>query len=150
PARTWFQTEQKKQQSKNVATEQYNSKFESEESIKKRKREEAGESKKPKNKYAGMSRAKRRRMQIKEQDESAANKASTMKAIKSAKKASRPTKISKILPKKPLNELSKKKTGRAKKSGSNAIFDSDLADSTKKKAFSIVSKTIPNKKKSKK
>ncbi|CAG8554337.1 3355_t:CDS:2 [Diversispora eburnea] len=143
PARTWFQSEQKKKQSRNIATEKYNDKFESPELIKKRKREredleESTKLKQKRNKYAGMSRKKRRSIQMKDDS---TNKSETMKVIKSAKKAQRPKKILKVskesskgLPKKVNSNSNRKLVG-------NKIFEMDMTGSSKKKSFSITKKS---------
>ncbi|RHZ72685.1 hypothetical protein Glove_241g5 [Diversispora epigaea] len=146
PARTWFQSEQKKKQSRNIATEQYNDKFGSPELMKKRKREredleESTKSKQKRSKYAGMSRKKRRSIQMKDDS---TNKSETMKVIKSAKKAQRPEKILKVS-----KESSKglpKKVNSSRKSVGNKIFEMDMTDSSKKKSFSITPKVVSTKK----
>jgi len=143
PARTWFQTEKEKQLSKNLSIKGYNEKFD----VKKRRRDEdddnvkGGERKKIKrDKYAGMSRSKKRRMKLREDDDSNNHKKiESLKAIRLAKKAQRPTKINKIIEKDEKKE--KRKHGGGKKNKNNEVgFKMDLADASKKKAFSVVPK----------
>lgn len=91
------------------------------------KKRKAAEPDAPKrDRFAGMSRAKKRRLQLSEEDHQDIN--SHGKSIKSAKKALKPTKIPKLAPERPATKPQDKK----KKKKKDVDFSRDLADASKK------------------
>ncbi|KAF9337632.1 nucleolar DEAD-box protein required for synthesis of 60S ribosomal subunit [Podila minutissima] len=117
PAKTWFQTADEKKLAAETGKSQLND-------PKKRKAAEPDAPKR--DRFAGMSRAKKRRLQLSEEDHQDIN--SHGKSIKSAKKALKPTKIPKLAPERPATKPQDKK----KKKKKDVDFSRDLADASKK------------------
>ncbi|KAF9320281.1 nucleolar DEAD-box protein required for synthesis of 60S ribosomal subunit [Podila horticola] len=117
PAKTWFQTADEKKLAADTGKSQLND-------PKKRKAAEPDAPKR--DRFAGMSRAKKRRLQLSEEDHQDIN--SHGKSIKSAKKALKPTKIPKLAPERPATKPQDKK----KKKKKDVDFSRDLADASKK------------------
>jgi ATP-dependent RNA helicase DDX27 len=144
PARTWFQSEKEKKLSKNLSANNPD--------VKKRMRdendteeEEVKKKKIKRDKYAGMSRKKKRRMKLREDiSNNPQIKVENLKAVRLAKKSQRPIKINKISENNKTKE--KAKNGGEKKKKNDGIgFGMDLADVTKKKAFAVVPKSTNKK-----
>ncbi|KAF9301381.1 nucleolar DEAD-box protein required for synthesis of 60S ribosomal subunit [Mortierella antarctica] len=117
PAKTWFQTADEKKLAAETGKSQLND-------PKKRKAAEPDAPKR--DRFAGMSRAKKRRLQLSEEDHQDIN--SHGKSIKSAKKALKPTKIPKLAPERPATKPQDQK----KKKKKDVDFSRDLADASKK------------------
>ncbi|KAG9306629.1 hypothetical protein G9A89_004176 [Geosiphon pyriformis] len=145
PARTWFQTEKEKQQAKEILGGKY---VGQDQNGKKRKRTGAGEEKsaslKPKmthGKFAGLPRAKKRRLQLQEQEQlDSANKIATIKSIKLAKKELKPTRITQLPSGQKLGNNKKTKPKSKDKQRAQVRFDMDLADVSKKSASAVIKK----------
>ncbi|KAG0352069.1 P-loop containing nucleoside triphosphate hydrolase protein [Gamsiella multidivaricata] len=116
PAKTWFQTTDEKKLAADKGKAALND-------PKKRKAVDADAPKR--DRFAGMSRAKRRRLQLTEEDHQDIN--SHAKSIKSAKKALKPNKIPKLAPEK----VATKPQGQKKKKKKDVDFSRDLADASK-------------------
>ncbi|KAL1918487.1 uncharacterized protein VTP21DRAFT_3147 [Calcarisporiella thermophila] len=125
PARTWFQSEKEKQQSKEIGKAHYNAQFEPAEDKKRKRGEEV-----KRDKYAGLSRKKRRRLQILEEEKAEARSVGNLKAIRAVKKAARPTKIGKVRESSAGRSVSQSSGGATKKGG----FEAELTDFTKRRA----------------
>ncbi|CAO3569224.1 unnamed protein product [Mortierella alpina] len=117
PAKTWFQTADEKKLAADTSKSALNE-------PKKRKAPEPDALKR--DRFAGMSRSKKRRLQLSEEDHQ--DISSHSKSIKSAKKALKPTKIPKLAPEKTATKPQDKK----KKKKKDVDFSRDLADSSKK------------------
>ncbi|KAF9286532.1 nucleolar DEAD-box protein required for synthesis of 60S ribosomal subunit [Mortierella alpina] len=117
PAKTWFQTADEKKLAADTSKSALNE-------PKKRKAPEPDAPKR--DRFAGMSRSKKRRLQLSEEDHQ--DISSHSKSIKSAKKALKPTKIPKLAPEKTATKPQDKK----KKKKKDVDFSRDLADSSKK------------------
>ncbi|KAF9985058.1 nucleolar DEAD-box protein required for synthesis of 60S ribosomal subunit [Mortierella antarctica] len=116
PAKTWFQTADEKKLAADTSKSALNE-------PKKRKAPEPDAPKR--DRFAGMSRSKKRRLQLSEEDHQ--DISSHSKSIKSAKKALKPTKIPKLAPEKTATKPQDKK----KKKKKDVDFSRDLADSSK-------------------
>ncbi|KAG0237065.1 nucleolar DEAD-box protein required for synthesis of 60S ribosomal subunit [Actinomortierella wolfii] len=123
PAKTWFQTEAEKKSAAAAGKAALND-------PKGNKRKAAADAPK-RDRFAGMSRAKRRRLQLSAEDEKDIK--SHGASIKAAKKAARPTKITMSAPEK---KPGKPQDQQKKKKKKEVDFSSDLADSSKKGAAS--------------
>ncbi|KAI1317692.1 nucleolar DEAD-box protein required for synthesis of 60S ribosomal subunit [Mortierella claussenii] len=119
PAKTWFQTADEKKLAADTGKAALND-------PKKRKAAEAKGDAPKRDRFAGMSRAKRRRLQLSEEDHQDIN--SHGKSIHSAKKALKPTKIPKLAPERPSTKPQDQKKKKAKK---DVDFSRDLADASK-------------------
>ncbi|KAG0303626.1 nucleolar DEAD-box protein required for synthesis of 60S ribosomal subunit [Dissophora globulifera] len=117
PAKTWFQSADEKKNAADAGKAALND-------PKKRKTVDADAPKR--DRFAGMSRAKRRRLQLSEEDHQ--DISSHSGAIKSAKKALKPTKIPKLAPEK---GTSKAQDQPKKKKKKDVDFSRDLADTSK-------------------
>ncbi|KAF9934082.1 nucleolar DEAD-box protein required for synthesis of 60S ribosomal subunit [Mortierella alpina] len=115
PAKTWFQTADEKKLAADTSKSALNE-------PKKRKAPEPDAPKR--DRFAGMSRSKKRRLQLSEEDHQ--DISSHSKSIKSAKKALKPTKIPKLAPEKTATKPQDKK-----KKKKDVDFSRDLADSSK-------------------
>ncbi|KAF9583304.1 nucleolar DEAD-box protein required for synthesis of 60S ribosomal subunit [Lunasporangiospora selenospora] len=122
PAKTWFQSEQDKKLASDKSKKALND-------PKKRKQEDAPK----RDKYAGMSRAKRRRLQLSEEDHQDIK--SHGGAIKNAKKALRPIKMPRMAPEK--SDAPKPQDQKKKKKKKDVDFSSDLADGSKRGVASV-------------
>ncbi|KAF9344513.1 nucleolar DEAD-box protein required for synthesis of 60S ribosomal subunit, partial [Mortierella sp. AD094] len=119
PAKTWFQTSDEKKNAADASKAALNDP---------KKRKAAAQADAPKrDRFAGMSRAKRRRLQLSEEDHQDIN--SHSKSIKSAKKALKPTKIPKLAPEK--SATPKTQDQKKKKKKKDVDFSRDLADASK-------------------
>ncbi|CAG8593076.1 11487_t:CDS:2 [Paraglomus brasilianum] len=119
PARTWFISEKQKKLASGSG---------------------GNEKKKIRDKYAGMPRAKKRRLKSME-EEDAIHKVKNAKSIKVAKKALRPSKITKLPPEsQKVGGGAIKKKGKSKKTEKRVRFDLDLADVSKKSSGAVISK----------
>ncbi|WWC92760.1 ATP-dependent RNA helicase DRS1 [Kwoniella dendrophila CBS 6074] len=131
PARTWFQSEKDKQNSKSVSKDAYVGSFPNSSS----KQDDKKDKKEVKRgKYDGLSRkAKRRKMAIEEDQADQQSSKSTSIAIRNAKKASRPVKITESLPKpKSTSSSSSKKSGKVGGGGKKrSAFDDNNKSSSK-------------------
>ncbi|KAG0259523.1 nucleolar DEAD-box protein required for synthesis of 60S ribosomal subunit [Mortierella polycephala] len=116
PAKTWFQTADEKKLAADTSKATLNE-------PKKRKVQDSEAPKR--DRFAGMSRAKKRRLQLSEEDHQDIN--SHSKSIKSAKKALKPVKLPKLAPEKtPMKPQDQKK-----KKKKDVDFSRDLADASK-------------------
>ncbi|GBB95575.1 hypothetical protein RclHR1_02570009 [Rhizophagus clarus] len=142
PARTWFQTEKEKKLSKSLSADNIDKKRMRDESD----NEEEGVNKKKikRDKYAGMSRKKKRRMKFREDDSNPQIKIENLKAVKLAKKSQKFTKINKMS-ENDKTKVKSKSGGKKKKKNDGIGFEVDLADGTKKKAFAVVPKNANKK-----
>ncbi|KAF9972945.1 nucleolar DEAD-box protein required for synthesis of 60S ribosomal subunit [Actinomortierella ambigua] len=118
PAKTWFQTDAEKKSAAAAGKSALNDP--------KSNKRKAAEDTPKRDRFAGMSRAKRRRLQLSAEDEKDIK--SHGASIKAAKKASRPTKITMSAPEK----KSGKPQDQKKKKKKEVDFSSDLADGSKK------------------
>ncbi|KAF9114390.1 nucleolar DEAD-box protein required for synthesis of 60S ribosomal subunit [Mortierella sp. AM989] len=118
PAKTWFQTSDEKKSAADASKAALND-------PKKRKATAQAADAPKRDRFAGMSRAKRRRLQLSEEDHQDIN--SHSKSIKSAKKALKPTKIPKLAPEKSVAP----KQDQKKKKKKAVDFSRDLADASK-------------------
>ncbi|KAF9983984.1 nucleolar DEAD-box protein required for synthesis of 60S ribosomal subunit [Modicella reniformis] len=122
PAKTWFQTAGEKKMATDAGKAALNDP---------KKRKSADTDSPKRDRFAGMSRAKRRRLQLSEEDQMDIKSHSV--AIKSAKKALKPTKITKLAaekaPTKPQDQKKKKKR--------DVDFSRDLADGSKKGVVAV-------------
>ncbi|KAI8890741.1 DEAD-domain-containing protein [Backusella circina FSU 941] len=105
PARTWFQTEKEKKKAKDVGKQDYKSKF----GIGNNDTENA-KPKEKRDKYDGMSRRKRRRLQSMEDDDTEGDARAQKAAARAVKKSSRPAPMTKM-------RDSKKNTTKSKRGG---------------------------------
>lgn len=117
PAKTWFQTSDEKKLAADASKSALNE-------PKKRKVAEPDAPKR--DRFAGMSRQKRRRLQLSEEDHQDIN--SHAKSIKSAKNALKPNKIPKLAPEKTATKPQDQKKKKKKK---DVDFSRDLADASK-------------------
>ncbi|KAF9550358.1 nucleolar DEAD-box protein required for synthesis of 60S ribosomal subunit [Mortierella hygrophila] len=115
PAKTWFQTSDEKKLAADASKSALNE-------PKKRKVPEPDAPKR--DRFAGMSRQKRRRLQLSEEDHQ--DISSHLKSIKSAKNALKPNKIPKLAPEKTATKPQEKK-----KKKKDVDFSRDLADASK-------------------
>ncbi|KAF9393617.1 nucleolar DEAD-box protein required for synthesis of 60S ribosomal subunit [Podila verticillata] len=113
PAKTWFQTADEKKLAADTGKSQLNDP---------KKRKAAAPDAPKRDRFAGMSRAKKRRLQLSEEDHQ--DISSHGKSIKSAKKALKPTKIPIMAPERTATKKKKKKK--------DVDFSRDLADASKK------------------
>ncbi|PWN46659.1 DEAD-domain-containing protein [Violaceomyces palustris] len=127
PKRTWFQTGQDKEAAKNVSKAEYAAKMES----LKRKTDDK------KDRFAGMSRKKKRSKMMREEVEAENSQGATDAAIRSAKKALRPKVLGIPEPRNSINKLpsSKKRNKQrsstnkvGKRSSSSSGFERDLGE----------------------
>ncbi|KAG0001478.1 nucleolar DEAD-box protein required for synthesis of 60S ribosomal subunit [Entomortierella chlamydospora] len=119
PAKTWFQTADEKKNAADASKAALNDP---------KKRKAAAQADAPKrDRFAGMSRAKKRRLQLTEEDHQ--DISSHTKSIKSAKKALKPTKIPKLAPEK--SATPKPQDQKKKKKKKDVDFSRDLADASK-------------------
>ncbi|GJJ68339.1 ATP-dependent RNA helicase DDX27 [Entomortierella parvispora] len=116
PAKTWFQTADEKKLAADTSKNALNE-------PKKRKVVEADAPKR--DRFAGMSRAKKRRLQLSEEDHQ--DISSHSKSIHSAKKALKPTRIPKLAP----ERVATKPQDKKKKKKKDVDFSRDLADASK-------------------
>ncbi|KAF9206871.1 nucleolar DEAD-box protein required for synthesis of 60S ribosomal subunit [Haplosporangium sp. Z 27] len=120
PAKTWFQTSDEKKSAAEASKAALNDP--------KKRKAAADTSDAPKrDRFAGMSRQKRRRLQLSEEDHQ--DISSHAKSIKSAKKALKPTKITKLAPERPATP--KGQDQKKKKKKKDVDFSRDLADASK-------------------
>ncbi|KAF9931629.1 nucleolar DEAD-box protein required for synthesis of 60S ribosomal subunit [Linnemannia zychae] len=117
PAKTWFQTADEKKKASEAGKSALND-------PKKRKVEDPDAPKR--DRFAGMSRQKRRRLQLSEEDHQDIK--SHAKSIKSAKNAMKPSKIPRLAPEK---TASKPQDMKKKKKKKDVDFSRDLADASK-------------------
>ncbi|KAF9215185.1 nucleolar DEAD-box protein required for synthesis of 60S ribosomal subunit [Podila verticillata] len=117
PAKTWFQTADEKKLAADTGKSQLNDP---------KKRKAAAPDAPKRDRFAGMSRAKKRRLQLSEEDHQ--DISSHGKSIKSAKKALKPTKIPIMAPERTATKPQDKK----KKKKKDVDFSRDLADASKK------------------
>ncbi|KAG0344552.1 nucleolar DEAD-box protein required for synthesis of 60S ribosomal subunit [Podila humilis] len=117
PAKTWFQTADEKKLAAETSKTQLNEQ---------KKRKVADPEAPKRDRFAGMSRQKRRRLQLSEEDHQ--DISSHGKSIKSAKKALKPTKIPKMAPERPTTKPQDQK----KKKKKDVDFSRDLVDASKK------------------
>ncbi|KAG0244014.1 P-loop containing nucleoside triphosphate hydrolase protein [Mortierella sp. GBAus27b] len=119
PAKTWFQTTDEKKTAADASKAALND-------TKKRKSADSDAPKR--DRFAGMSRAKKRRLQLSEEDHQ--DLKSNAAAVKSAKKAHKPSKIPILAPEKTLTKPQDQK----KKKRKDVDFSRDLGDGSKKGA----------------
>ncbi|KAG0052655.1 nucleolar DEAD-box protein required for synthesis of 60S ribosomal subunit [Gryganskiella cystojenkinii] len=117
PAKTWFQTADEKKLAADASKSSLNE-------PKKRKVAEPDAPKR--DRFAGMSRQKRRRLQLSEEDQQ--DISSHSKSIHSAKKALKPTKIPKLAPERVQTKPQDQKKKKKKK---DVDFSKDLADTSR-------------------
>lgn len=117
PAKTWFQTADEKKLAADTSKSQLNDP---------KKRKAVAPDAPKRDRFAGMSRAKKRRLQLSEEDHQDIN--SHGKSIKSAKKALKPTKIPIMAP----ERTATKPHDQKKKKKKDVDFSRDLADASKK------------------
>ncbi|KAG0268989.1 nucleolar DEAD-box protein required for synthesis of 60S ribosomal subunit [Actinomortierella ambigua] len=123
PAKTWFQTDAEKKSAAASGKAALND-------PKSNKRKAVDDAPK-RDRFAGMSRAKRRRLQLSAEDEKDIK--SHGASIKAAKRATRPTKITMAAPEK---KAGKPQDQQKKKKKKDVDFSSDLADGSKRGAAS--------------
>ncbi|KAF8935732.1 nucleolar DEAD-box protein required for synthesis of 60S ribosomal subunit [Dissophora ornata] len=117
PAKTWFQSSDEKKLAADAGKAALNDP---------KKRKAADPDAPKRDRFAGMSRAKRRRLQLTEEDHQ--DISSHSKAIKSAKKALKPIKMPKLAPEKSTKPQDQQKKKKKKK---DVDFSRDLADASK-------------------
>ncbi|KAF5390357.1 hypothetical protein D9757_002906 [Collybiopsis confluens] len=124
PARTWFQTEQKKKVAEGISKTQYEAGFGAP-SAKGKQKASIQEAKPKRDKFSGLTRKAKRRKLAKDEDAELGNESTTRAAVRSAKKSMRPSKIGE--PERRLGKTSKEKKKKARgKLGKKGGFERDL------------------------